>query len=343
MSRLFAFISIFTLLFSGRITAENKGENTDTKTPGKAAKDTVQALVVNPTNPLYDKLKTMNGNQIIDLIDSLLDADYVPYELVKEINEYAENYILQHDFYNSLTAFYDSTEYPAGSIYKGFNTQEIHPYSEDLSKNDTSITLTLVDSNNFCLFSMPIEGVITSNFGWRDGRNHNGIDIDLEVWDPVHAAFDGMVRIAKYHKGYGRVVVIRHYNGLETIYAHLHRFKVKAGDIVSAGQVIGLGGSSGRSTGSHLHFEVRFKGKPINPKSLIDFKENRLLSSELVLTKTRWSYAAYPKGVKFYTIQPGDFLYKIAKQFGTTVSKICEMNGIKRNSVLIAGKKLRIG
>jgi murein DD-endopeptidase MepM/ murein hydrolase activator NlpD len=343
MSVLRSVILSFALLLFCVVSAENNNRHTSEKNTNHITKDTVQALVVNPTNPLYTQLKDLTGEQIIGLVDSLLDADYVPYELIREINEYAENHILQHDYYNSLTAFYDSTEYPAGSIYRGFNMQEIHPYSEDLSKNDTTITLTLVDSNNFCLFSMPIEGVITSNFGWRDGRNHNGIDIDLEVWDPVHAAFDGMVRIAQYHKGYGRVVVIRHYNGLETIYAHLHRFKVKEGDIVSAGQVIGLGGSSGRSTGSHLHFEVRFKGKPINPKSLIDFKESKLLSSELILTKTRWSYAAYPKGVKFYTIQPGDFLYKIAKQFGTSVSKICEMNGIKRNSVLIAGKKLRIG
>ncbi len=341
MKKALVFIISFTFLSVAGFSFNNEKENKDKTT---VKKDTVQALVVNPSNPLYDKLKQMRGEEIIELIDSLLDADFVPYELVKEINDYAENYILQHDFYVSLTAFYDTTDYPAGSIYKGFNTTEINPYTESLSKNDTSITLTLVDSANFCEFKMPLDTVIiTSNFGWRDGRNHNGIDLDLQVWDPVYAAFDGMVRIVKYHKGYGRVVVIRHYNGLETIYAHLHRFKVKAGDIVSAGQLIGLGGSSGRSTGSHLHFEVRFKGKPINPKSLIDFKNNKLLSDELVLTKTRWNYAAYPKGVKFYTIQPGDFLYKIAKQFGTTVSKICEMNGIKRNSVLIAGKKLRIG
>ena len=95
MNRLISFISIFTLIFSGSVFAENN-EETSTR---KNTKDTVQALVVNPTNPLYTKLKDMSGEEIIGLVDSLLDADYVPYELVKEINAYAENYILQHDFW----------------------------------------------------------------------------------------------------------------------------------------------------------------------------------------------------------------------------------------------------
>jgi len=151
-----------------------------------------------------------------------------------------------------------------------------------------------------------------------------------------------MVRVALYHPGYGRVVIIRHYNGLETLYAHLHRFKVKAGDIVQAGQVVGLGGSSGRSSGSHLHFEVRYKGKAINPKALISFKENNIISSSAELIKQKYDYVALPTGVEYHIIERGDYMYKIADRYGLSVNELCEMNGIKRNKLLIVGRKLRI-
>ena len=197
----------------------------------------------------------------------------------------------------------------------------------------------LTDSNS--TFAQPVIGLITSYFG--DGRNHNGIDIDLQVWDTIVAAFDGVVRIARQHGGYGRVVVVRHYNGLETLYAHLHRIKVQTGDRVIAGQLIGLGGSSGKSSGSHLHFECRFKGKPLNMASFIDFKTNQLVNDTLILKKTRWSYAAVPKGVKYHKVAKGEFLYLIAKRYGTSISTICALNGISRNSILRVGQRLRIG
>jgi murein DD-endopeptidase MepM/ murein hydrolase activator NlpD len=208
---------------------------------------------------------------------------------------------------------------------------------------DTSVVLTLTDNKNNCNFVAPLQNpVVTSNFGWRNGRSHNGIDLDLEVWDPVVAAFDGMVRISLFHPGYGRVVIVRNYNGFETLYAHLHRLKVKTGDIVEAGQIIGLGGSSGRSSGSHLHFEVRYKGKPINPKYLISFKSNQLISDSLLLTKQKWNYAVLPLGLEFHTIKKGDFMYKIATRYGISVNDLCDLNGLNRNKILIPGRKLRI-
>ncbi len=329
-------ISLIALLLTPAIFYAGNEEETNKK-------DTISALVISPNNPLYESISSLSGKEIVNMIDSLLDLDEIPMELIKEINDYAETRLLEHDFYNSLTYFYDNSEIPANSTYGEWDTRNILPYSDDITKNDTSVLLTLTDEKSNCTFVAPIyDPVVTSNFGWRNGRNHNGIDLDLQVWDPVVAAFDGMVRIALYHPGYGRVIVIRHYNGLETLYAHLHRFKVKTGDIVEAGQVIGLGGSSGQSSGSHLHFEVRYKGKPLNPKHIISFKKNELISDSLQLVKHKWNYSALPVGVEYHTIERGDFMYKIANRYGITVKELCEMNGISRNKVLIVGRKLRI-
>jgi len=306
-------------------------------------KDTINALVITPNNPFFDDLSVLNGDEIIALIDSLLDQKEVSKILLKELNDYVENRVLEHDFYVSLTNFYDDSPIPSNSMYGKWDTENISAYDDEISSNDTSLMLTLIDTQNLCNFAMPIQNpVITSYFGYREGRSHNGIDLDLEVWDPVVASFDGMVRIALKHPGYGRVVVIRHYNGLETLYAHLHRIKVKAGDIVEAGQLIGLGGSSGRSTGSHLHFEVRFKGKALNPKHLISFNENKLISESVELKKQKHTYLAIPSGVEFHTVERGDYMHKIATRYGITVKELCDLNDMKKGSTLRIGRQVRI-
>ena len=313
------------------------------KAGGGGDKDTVQALVVSTNDALSTvSFNQMSGEEIIGIIDSLLDQDEVPAELVSRINNYVEERFIKSDYYISLTGFYDPSKYPSQSMYKSWDTYNLYPYNDALRRNDDEIDLVLQDTANFCNFVPPIKGLITSNFGWRDGRNHNGMDIDLQVWDPVKASFDGMVRISRYHPGYGRVVVIRHYNGLETLYAHLHRLKVKPGDVVEAGQVIGLGGSSVKSTGSHLHFEVRFKGKPLNPRHLIDFNNNCLVSDSLKLVKGKWSYNVIPLGVDYHTVKKGEHLYGIARKYGTTISRLCLMNAIPRNKPLQVGQKIRV-
>jgi len=227
--------------------------------------------------------------------------------------------------------------------YNMWDTYQLHPYTEALRLNDKKVKLVIQDLASSCEFVPPVKGIVTSNYGWRNGRNHNGIDINLNVWDTVRVAFAGMVRIARYNSGgYGRVVIVRHYNGLETLYAHLHRLKVKAGDIVEAGDLIGLGGSSGHSTGSHLHFELRFKGKALNPKSIIDFKNNKLISDSIQLVKQKWSYSVIPMGLNYHIVSKGENLYRIALRYGTTINEICKMNRISRNRPLYVGQKLRI-
>jgi len=331
--------AVYFLILSG-ISNASFGFETE---PEKTNKDTVSALVIATNNPMFQKFSHLTGNQIIDIIDSLLNLDEIPVGLIKEIAGYAESKMIEKDFYISLTNYYDESEIPSNSMYKKWDNKAMFSYNESICEDDTSTLLTLTDEKHFCDYVAPLKNpVITSNFGWRKGKAHTGIDLDLQVWDPVAAAFDGMVRVAYYHPAYGRVVVIRHYNGLETLYAHLHRFKVKAGDIVEAGQIIGLGGSSGHSTGSYLHFEIRFKGIPLNPKHIISFKENRLIGDSVLMVKNKWDYSALPVGVKYHTIKYGDFMYKIAKRYGISVNELCDLNGMKRNSLLVVGRKLRI-
>lgn len=328
------YIFFFILFVStNSVVAEDNDKN----------KDTLSAIVVSSDSPIFCNISSLSGNEIVQLIDSILELDVIPKEILNELSAYAESRLLKNEITNALTYFYDDSPFPAHSVYQKWDENNIFPYDDQLTKEDTILLLTLTDSTNHCNYSPPIVNpIITSNFGWRNGRTHAGIDLDLEVWDPVYAVFDGMVRVAIKHSGYGRVVIIRHHNGLETLYAHLHRFKVKAGDIVEAGQLIGLGGSSGHSSGSHLHFEVRFKGKSINPRSIISFKENNLISNQMELIKQKYDYVALPTGVEYHTIERGDFMFKIAKLYGLSVNQLCELNGVNRNKSLIVGRKLRI-
>lgn len=289
----------------------------------------------------FDALKSKFGEgvkkeDLILIIDSLIKNDRIDPEIVSLLNSKV------NEVYCEVSWPIDTNPFPAHDLYKSWNTLLPHPYSNDICKHDSEATVCLTDNYMNCGYSHPFEGVVTSKFGWRDGRRHNGIDIDLVRGDSVVSAFRGVVRLAKWTGGYGRTIVIRHHNGLETIYAHLYKFLVKAGDIVDPGQVIARGGNSGASRGSHLHFETRFKGKPINPQSLIDFKKFKLLSDSLVIRKTRDGYVAFQTGTLFHKIKGGDYLYKIASQYGISVNQICKWNGIKRNGLLIAGRELKV-
>src|SRR5690606_35983628 len=122
-------------------------------------------------------------------------------------------------------------------------------------------------------------------------RWHYGTDLKLDTGDTVVAAFDGIVRIAQYDRlGYGHYILLRHYNGLETLYGHLSAYSVKVGDLVKAGEMIGLGGSTGRSSGPHLHYEVRYQGIAINSDDLYNFMDFSLRVDTLLITSNNFSY-----------------------------------------------------
>lgn len=196
-------------------------------------------------------------------------------------------------------------------------------------------------------FYPPTIGRITSPYGWRRRRMHRGVDIKLYVGDTVRAAFDGQVRIKKFNRrGYGYYYVLRHPNGLETVYGHLSKFIVDQDEYVRAGQPIGLGGNTGRSTGSHLHFETRFMGIDLDPSTIIDFEtfkpKKDIYHFAQKKAKSISSGNSAGDGVAAYhKVKHGDTLGGIARRYGTSVSRLCKLNNIKANSILRLGQRIR--
>ncbi|MDQ3111754.1 MAG: peptidoglycan DD-metalloendopeptidase family protein [Bacteroidota bacterium] len=189
---------------------------------------------------------------------------------------------------------------PAGEIYDDWDTTSVHSDKFDALTFDDTIRIPLKDPGH-CQYVHPFNGTTTSSFGFRKYRYHFGVDINLETGDSVRCAFDGKVRIAQKSKTYGYVVVIRHNNGLETYYAHLSKLMVKPGDAIEAGMTLGLGGNTGHSYGSHLHFEMRFRGVAIDPNYLIDFKNQTLRTDTYCLTKSDFKYLTQSFKVKHYS------------------------------------------
>ena len=193
-------------------------------------------------------------------------------------------------------------------------------------------------------YKIPIDSIPDSV---RRYRYHYGTDVKVYTGDTISCAFDGMIRIIDYEpKGYGHYIVVRHDNGLETVYAHLSRVLVHENQRVHCGEPIGLGGNTGRSTGSHLHFEIRFLGNALNPQLLIDFENNQIKTNEYVITKRNTFYHQKElkelAAAKYYTVRSGDTLGHIARRYGTSVSAICRLNGIRSTSIIRIGQRLRV-
>lgn len=232
-------------------------------------------------------------------------------------------------------------------------------------------------------FQAPTIGMITSPFGWRRRRMHKGVDVKVYIGDTIRAAFDGKVRVRKYERrGYGYYLVLRHNNGLETVYGHLSRQLVNQDAEVKAGQPIALGGNTGRSTGPHLHFEMRFMGIALDPSDIIDFDSFKPKSPLYAFKRSQAEWAQNNKGKRgaryresggrnnqvalannntkssansnsnmnskanqaggsVHRVKKGDTLSAIARRYGTSVSKLCKLNGIRADKTLQLGQKIR--
>jgi murein DD-endopeptidase MepM/ murein hydrolase activator NlpD len=258
---------------------------------------------------------------------------------------------------------FDNLENPAADLYEDWDN--MHAHSQAVLPDSFRISL-----KNFC---MPTTSrVLTSNFGARWGRQHKGLDIKVYIGDTIRAAFDGKVRVVRYEgRGYGKYVVIRHDNGLETYYAHMSKQLVEEDQEVRAGDPIGLGGNTGRSTGSHLHFETRLCGFALNPALLFDFRNQDVVDDYYMFRKATYQResalasrlrgvssmsfgsddevelataapeASYTHESRFHKVKRGETLFSIARKRGTTVDAIMKLNHLKKNARLRAGQILK--
>ena len=256
-------------------------------------------------------------------------------------------------------------ESPSSDLYDDWDNMHAHSHATVLPD---SFRISL---KNFC---MPTTSrVLTSNFGARWGRQHKGLDVKVYIGDTIRAAFDGKVRVVRYEgRGYGKYVVIRHDNGLETYYAHMSKQLVSEDQEVRAGDPIGLGGNTGRSTGSHLHFETRLCGVALNPALMFDFRNQDVVDDYYVYRKSTYQKesvvatrlrgaggmtfggdsedvelataapaASYSQEARFHKVKKGETLYSIARHRGTTVDAIMKLNHLKKNAKLKAGQILK--
>lgn len=236
---------------------------------------------------------------------------------------------------------------PGYEIYRHWNTDVLFDRMHTQRMGSDTVELRLAYEE--CDHAMPCPGGLTSGFGYRKGRMHYGVDLDLVTGDPVVSAFAGMVRISKYNSSFGNVVVVRHFNGLETLYAHMSERNVEPGTLVEAGDTLGLGGNTGRSHGSHLHFEVRFLDQPIDPTLVFDLSNGTLKAKTFDIHDRVFSKLVAQQGSntatadrRYHVVRKGDTLYGITRKSGVRVKDICRLNGIMETSTLSIGQRLRI-
>ena len=280
----------------------------------------------------------------------------------------------------------DTTDLAVDSIHRKIflssSISKIQNWQHNITRSQMNISsvMSMVDSVEIEVdpVHIPFDGYMTSHFGNRHGEWHPGVDIALRVGDSVTAAWNGVVRYAMMNRGgYGNLVIVRHRNGLETYYAHLSRIKVVSGQVVKAGDLLGLGGNTGYSFGPHLHFEIRFYDVNIDPEFVVDFKEEKVHSTSLVIDPKilrggapripadnrfidEFESVEFVAGVllpmgdkfvsnytpvqmrKYYVVKKGDCLNKIAEANDITVQDLCRLNRIDELKFLMVGQRLRI-
>ena len=226
------------------------------------------------------------------------------------------------------------------------------PTSQDTTQILPQGTIHLTPDlyGNMCI---PFKGKVISKFGPRGSRIHTGTDVKLAKGDTVVCAFDGTINIAAPHYGYGLLVTIEHAQGLATYYSHLSKILVQKGQTIKAGEPLGLGGMTGRATTTHLHFEVRVNGKPINAQQVFDFENNTFLAYHIspvapknsiktsaTEPETQLASNSQPTQPIAHQVKKGDTLYAIAKRYGVSISEICTRNNITMKTILSIGQTL---
>jgi murein DD-endopeptidase MepM/ murein hydrolase activator NlpD len=238
----------------------------------------------------------------------------------------------------------DSVWITAFEYFSNWDTKKVNIYNFDIREFKDTVLLRLYDEKIGQSWKMPMTDIlVNSRFGPRWGRMHGGTDLDLNTGDAVYTAFDGIIRVKGYDRyGYGYYYVVRHKNGLETLYGHLSKHVMEVGDEVLAGDLLGKGGSTGRSTGPHLHYELRYKGLVFDPEIVYDFEKSLITKQELLVTKALFGHIAKASAAAYHRVKRGENLGSIARRYGVSVSQITKLNGISSRSILRIGQSLRV-
>lgn len=271
----------------------------------------------------------------------------------------SSNEIISAAAYNAVCGS-DTTKHYEGVEYEDWDCGKVNPYKGE--KIETPFKISFDQTS----FTHPVDGdlVVTSRFGRRRRGPHGGIDLDLVTGDNVRSVLPGKVRYVGYSRGHGKTIVVRHANDIETVYAHLSAYHVKSNDIVTEGQVIGQGGNTGNSRGSHLHLEVRYKGVRIHPEYVFNFDGSQAIRASELWVTNGWrsprmhsSYrqsklhpllnrddalVAQKNEPRYHRVRRGDTLSHIARRHGLRLRDIYGMNKVTKNSILKIGQVIRV-
>ncbi|MBW3468256.1 peptidoglycan DD-metalloendopeptidase family protein [Arthrospiribacter ruber] len=305
-----------------------------------------------PLNPVQRDLRLFDSKTYLQNLtketDSLLFKDFI--NLKRRLSIVSEdtlsliwaptNQLVQV----SEKILIDSIWVTAFEYYSSWDSRKINIYDFNPKEFKDTVYVKLYDPFFGTEYKMPLDQThITSEFGFRRFRWHHGTDLRLRTGDPIYSVFDGIVRVRSFDRnGYGYYIVVRHKNGLETLYGHMSKLIAEVGQEVKAGDIIGLGGSTGRSTGPHLHFEVRYQGLSINPTEMFDFNVGRLKSDVYRITASSFDHVIQTQEAVYHRVRSGENLSTIARRYGVRVSTLTRLNNISTNSILRVGQRLRV-
>ncbi len=305
-----------------------------------------------PNNPVLRDIRLFDSQKFLQGVtretDSLIYRDYV--NIKKRLSVVSEDTLsLIWAPTNQLVKVsekiqIDSIWVTAYEYFSSWDSQKINIYDFNPKDFKDTVYIKLYDQFFGTNWKLPLDQTrVTSEFGFRRYRWHHGTDLKLNTGDPIYSTFDGIVRIKSFDRnGYGYYVVVRHKNGLETLYGHMSKILVEVGQEVSAGDILGLGGSTGRSTGPHLHYEVRYQGLSINPTQLFDFGSGRLRSDVYAITASSFDHVIEAQKSVYHRVRSGENLSVIARRYGVSVATLTRLNNLTTRSVLRVGQNLRI-
>jgi len=282
---------------------------------------------------LFSGIKSLSGQTMSNTIIDTIELDGRSVVLLS-----GKKWAFLDEYQKSLT--YDTL------FSKNWITKEIHSYPSDRNRQLGELVVDLHENNSDFIFPLDTFKVLRGFSSY-----HTGLDLKANSGDSIRAAFDGRIRFASnIGNGYGNLVIIRHYNGLETYYSHLSKILVGLNDDLKAGEIVGLVGATGRATGPHLHFETRFRDRTFDPLTIVNCELKCLASDSLKIcnqlfgkkTGNTGQHLVEGDGGDFHTIIKGDTLYKIAKLHNTSIDILCQLNNISKTTILQVGRKLII-